>query len=746
MKNHFWRLFVVLLLPFLFVALGCDNTGDNDRAGDNDNGADDDNDTDDDDSVIDDDTTDDDTGGDDDNNDDDDDDDDDTVIIEGEPVAVLTADTHFADVGDEVSFDGGGSFDPNGSPLTFVLDYGDGDSTDANSGTHAYVAPGLYRAVLTATNDDSQTDQSSWLVTIGNLPTGVGNLNEIDFLPAYYDSRIHEKDDNPNPDGGLVTGYFISLVTATPDTILINGVAGIPENGVVNWCEVIGGEVYENELAVVRCQSDNAAFNAGTALTIEVSAGATSIWSWSGAIPAPALSPSFITVSMDGGSVYIYVRNDANQTLTLTGLEIDGVDFTTFVAIDNPVLAPNQNGIIQIPYPDRVETGVLHAFSVIGTDGKAEVRRTRSLQLFLPVVAFGAWTDDIKDDPNSIDVFRNAGVNMFIYNPTNWPPEQAFAQAEEQDFYLFTHINSTEQWWIDFVNAYADEPRYVLNAVFGEPDIGGDPPLTSLQRIQQQRDIFQGRKPLWGYNACAHLFDNWANMGDYGGMDHYCVWAPKCNTNFPPFYWDYIEFVGWYTDVIKRNAEPKPIWNWSQAVSNVFDIGQIHGRCTSADEIRSQFYENWGHGMKGMNWYNFSLDWDATCTDPEGKAEMGKLTKEIYQTPEIFAEGETFVLDTVATSRDEKLDIQAIVAPHGMAIVVVNLDYVLNLLLPFVWNPRSNLTIDVTPPPGYEPAAFTLLDGDSGTALTWEKIGANKWRVHVPLLAVAGVIHVEWEP
>ena len=71
--------------------------------------------------------------------------------------------------GDTVSFDGGGSIDPDGTIVAYDWLFGDG--TPKGSGrtvTHIYAAAGTYRAMLTVTDNKGATGTGSATVTVGD--------------------------------------------------------------------------------------------------------------------------------------------------------------------------------------------------------------------------------------------------------------------------------------------------------------------------------------------------------------------------------------------------------------------------------------------------------------------------------------------------------------------------------------------------------------------------------------------------
>jgi hypothetical protein len=223
-------------------------------------------------------------------------------------------------------------------------------------------------------------------------------------------------------------------------------------------------------------------------------------------------------------------------------------------------------------------------------------------------------------------------------------------------------------------------------------------------------------------------------------MDHYCVWAPKCNYNWPPFYWDEIKFAGYYAAEIKRAAEPRPVWNWAQGLSTTWDL-----RCTTADEIRSQWYQVLGRGTKGILWFQYTESWAEKCPS-SSTDEVVRLARELASLKEILLEGEVAAPGTVASTSQKKIDVSATVSPHGIALFLTNLNYCLHLILPYTWNPALAVSVDVTPPQGLEPMDFLLLQGDQKVPLHWERISERLWRFYLPSLKVAEAVVVVPEP
>ncbi|MBZ0270758.1 PKD domain-containing protein [bacterium] len=741
----------VLLILVALSGAAC-SCGDDDDDGDNDV----DDDVADDDTAADDDTGDDDTSPDDDNADDDDVDDDDADDddtgdddFENEPLAVADCDAACVAIDEDVNFDASASTDPNGETLTFAWDFGDGGSASGASTTHAFDAAGAYRVTLTATNESGLSDESTCVVGAGDFPVVTPAIDAIDFSPNRFDPAIIETGDKPT-DGGLVYGFFVAPQNTTPDAILVNGLNGHPGDAPVSWCELTPPSLNAGDVGIVRCHSYDPAFNAGESVTLAVMDGATTIWTKTATIPAPSLTPSLITASVDGKEILVHVRNDADKVITLTDIDLNGQDITHFAVVENAAIAPGAHAIVRIVRCDTAPLGERMAFTVRGTDAAAATHAvTRSLRLHQPIFPVGNWngsSGDVFTDDEALQQQLDVGIDMFIWNPNAHDPDDVLPRAEAWDFYLFTHRGdvSGDQTYLDFVADHGDNPRILTNAVSGEADIGGEA-IDELPDVQLHREIWPADKPLWVYNACSYEFPAFAPLADLGGMDHYCVFAPKCNINLPPGFWDRIEIAGAYAEQIKYAAEPNPAWNWTQTMWNTNLDDDVFIRCTSDEEIRAQWYQVISAGTKGILWFIFRDEVSEQCGG-QGEDEMLRLRRELDQIKLVLLEGEMTEPGAFAASADDTIDVSVTLAAAGAVLFVTNLDYDLNLVGPWTWHEKANVEIAFTPPAGFEPLEFRLLNGNAFTELAATRVSETEWRITLPALAVAQAIAIVWEP
>lgn len=88
------------------------------------------------------------------------------------PIARLRATPTLAAVGQAVAFSAQGSLDPQGFPLSFAWDFGDGARAEGSEATHRYRAPGTYEATLEARSAAAVgVDSMLITVTVNRPPT-----------------------------------------------------------------------------------------------------------------------------------------------------------------------------------------------------------------------------------------------------------------------------------------------------------------------------------------------------------------------------------------------------------------------------------------------------------------------------------------------------------------------------------------------------------------------------------------------
>jgi len=115
-------------------------------------------------------------------------------------------------------FDGSGSYDPDGSIVSYDWDFGDGNTGGGATASHTYDVEGSYTVVLTVTDDGGATDTDTQNVPVGNIPTmHVGDLEGIGQAvrskwEATVTITVHEQDHTPLANA-VVAGTWSSGAT-----------------------------------------------------------------------------------------------------------------------------------------------------------------------------------------------------------------------------------------------------------------------------------------------------------------------------------------------------------------------------------------------------------------------------------------------------------------------------------------------------------------------------------------------------
>jgi len=90
--------------------------------------------------------------------------------VENHPPVADAGGPYTGTVGTSVQFDGSGSSDPDGDPLTYQWNFGDGGTSTAMSPTHSYSAAGTYTVSLTV-NDGQYNNTDQTTATISSEPS-----------------------------------------------------------------------------------------------------------------------------------------------------------------------------------------------------------------------------------------------------------------------------------------------------------------------------------------------------------------------------------------------------------------------------------------------------------------------------------------------------------------------------------------------------------------------------------------------
>ncbi len=109
------------------------------------------------------------------------------ITVQAPPVADAGPD-YTVQMGEEVSFNGSGSFDSDGIIVSYDWTFSDGFTSRDSITTHAFSAAGIYEAILTVTDNDGLTDIDAAVITVQTPQQGMGDLiTAVESLELPFD-------------------------------------------------------------------------------------------------------------------------------------------------------------------------------------------------------------------------------------------------------------------------------------------------------------------------------------------------------------------------------------------------------------------------------------------------------------------------------------------------------------------------------------------------------------------------------
>ena len=138
------------------------------------------------------------------------------------PVASFTASSSTPLIGDPVTFNGSGSYDPDGSIASYAWVFGDGSSASGSVATHSYATHGVYPVTLVVTDFDNLTGSQTASVRVLALPTAAfafGPPKPLEATSVSFDAS-----NSTDPDGNI-TNYEWNWGDGSNSTVSVSSIA-----------------------------------------------------------------------------------------------------------------------------------------------------------------------------------------------------------------------------------------------------------------------------------------------------------------------------------------------------------------------------------------------------------------------------------------------------------------------------------------------------------------------------------------
>jgi PKD repeat protein len=120
------------------------------------------------------------------------------------PVADFTESAHTVYTSESINFDASGSYDPDGTIVSYSWDFGDGNTATGVTASHAYADNGSYVVNLTVTDNDGATDSAHATKTVINRPP-VADFTESAHTVDTGESINFDASGSHDPDGTIVS-------------------------------------------------------------------------------------------------------------------------------------------------------------------------------------------------------------------------------------------------------------------------------------------------------------------------------------------------------------------------------------------------------------------------------------------------------------------------------------------------------------------------------------------------------------
>jgi PKD repeat protein len=126
------------------------------------------------------------------------------TVMNRPPVASFTESAHTVDTGESIDFDASGSYDPDGTIVSYSWDFGDGDTATGITASHSYATSGTYTVILTVTDDDGATDSVTATKTVRNRGPAA-SFTESAHTVDTGESIDFDASGSHDPDGTILT-------------------------------------------------------------------------------------------------------------------------------------------------------------------------------------------------------------------------------------------------------------------------------------------------------------------------------------------------------------------------------------------------------------------------------------------------------------------------------------------------------------------------------------------------------------
>lgn len=216
----------------------------------------------------------------------------------------------------------------------------------------------------------------------------------------------------------------------------------------------------------------------------------------------------------------------------------------------------------------------------------------------------------------------------------------------------------------------------------GEPQYGGGKPVDPQKVLLELLPFAPSRIPTTLTHSEERTWRFYAGLSDYPHFDAYRVSAPSADDWRKYHRWQGkrigwgapLETIGSLTRSLKALNRPAPIAYWSQGPHEGWSIYGGRKLCSpTPSELRVQAYHALASGITSLYWFN--LSYSSLRKFPELMAPMQRIGREIRLLEPYLIEGNPWFFETVMEQQKPVWDLSTLVAPEGILLFVMDLDY-----------------------------------------------------------------------
>jgi glucose/arabinose dehydrogenase/chitodextrinase len=230
----------------------------------------------------------------------------------------------------QVSFSSAGSTNPDGGPLSYLWDFGDGATSTEPNPTHTYTATGVnpFPAKLTVTDGSNASSTATVTITVGSTPPTPTITQPADGTPVEpgqtvtFEGSASDPDDGPLPANAL---RWTVLLHHNSHVHTFVGGTGASGSFVVENHGAIGMYSYE----IILTATDSSGLSATRSINLPVVAD----------IVAPSAPSGLTATPGDGGQMNLEWTASTDDN-TVAGYRVErcqGVNCTNFIQVGTPI-------------------------------------------------------------------------------------------------------------------------------------------------------------------------------------------------------------------------------------------------------------------------------------------------------------------------------------------------------------------------------------------------------------------------